>query len=98
MDESTFILGATGVTFHFYFAFYYTYIGSGTAGDKDVPGLHRYRTDAIPVETRLLPASSRLITVFDSLPGYAKVSHSRIERRISHGYYPASFVAICTGP
>ena len=31
LDESTFILGAAGVTFHFYFAFYYISIGSGTA-------------------------------------------------------------------
>ena len=31
LDESTFILGASGVTFHFCFAFYYIYIGSGTA-------------------------------------------------------------------
>ena len=28
LDESTFILEAEGVTFHFYFAFYYIYIGS----------------------------------------------------------------------
>ena len=75
LDESTFILGAAGVTFHFIFAFYYIYIGSGTA---------RF----ITVETRMLPdcagiaptpsrwrhgCSRRLpgfITVFDSLPGY----------------------------
>ena len=38
-------------------------------GDTDVPGLRRYRPDAVPVETLLLPASSRFITVFDSLPG-----------------------------
>ena len=42
LDESTFILGAAGVTFHFYFAFYYIYIGSGTA---------RF----ITVETRMFP-------------------------------------------
>ena len=41
-------------------------------GDTDVPGLRRYRPDAVPVETRLLPASSRFITVFDSLPGYSR--------------------------
>ena len=41
-------------------------------GDTDIPGLRRYRPDAVPVETRLLPASSRLITVFDSLPGYSR--------------------------
>ena len=71
-DESNFILGAAGVTFHFYFAFYYKYIGSGTTRFIDVPGLRRYRPDAVPVETRLLPASSRFITVFDSLPGYSR--------------------------
>ena len=38
LDEST----AAGVTFHFYFAFYYIYIGSGTA---------RF----ITVETRMFP-------------------------------------------
>ena len=41
-------------------------------GNTDVLGLHRYRPDAVPVETRLLPASSRFITVFDSLPGYSR--------------------------
>ena len=41
-------------------------------GDTDAPGLRRYRPDAVPVETRLLPASSRFITVFDSLPGYSR--------------------------
>ena len=41
-------------------------------GDTDVPGLRRYRPDAVPVETRLLPAASRFITVFDSLPGYSR--------------------------
>ena len=51
LDESTFILGAAGVTFHFYFAFY-----------------------------------------------YAEVTHSRTGCRISHGYNPASFVAIRIGP
>ena len=72
------ILGAAGVTFHFYFAFLLhvhrqwnrtVYHG----GDTDVPGLRRYRPDAVPVETRLLPASSRFITVFDSLPGYKTI-------------------------
>ena len=42
LDEFTFLLGAAGVTFHFYFAFYYIYIGSGTA---------RF----ITVETRMFP-------------------------------------------
>ena len=41
-------------------------------GDKDVPGLRRYRPDTVPVEKRLLPASSRFTTVFDSLPGYSR--------------------------
>ena len=74
LDESTFILGAAGVTFHFYFAFYYINIGSGT-------------TRFITVETRMFPdyagiapttsrwrhgCSRRLITVFDSLPGYSR--------------------------
>ena len=72
LDESTFILGAAGVTFHFYFAFYYIYNTVYHGGDTDVPGLRRYRPDAVPVETRLLPASSRFITVFDSLPGYSR--------------------------
>ena len=40
LDESNFILGAAGVTFHF--AFYYIYIGSGT-------------TRFITVETRMFP-------------------------------------------
>ena len=34
--------------------------------------MRRYRPGAVPVETRLLPASSRFITVFDSLPGYSR--------------------------
>ena len=42
LDESTFILGAAGVTFHFYVSFHYIYIGSGTA---------RF----ITVETRMFP-------------------------------------------
>ena len=77
LDESTFILGAAGVTFSFLFCILLqlhrqwdrtVYHG----GDTDVPELRRYRTDAVPVETRLLPASSRFITVFDSLPGYSR--------------------------
>ena len=73
LDESTFILGAAGVTFcillHIHRQWNHTvYHG----GDTDVPGLLRYRPDAVPVETRLLPASSRFITVFDSLPGYSR--------------------------
>ena len=42
LDESTFILGAAGVTFHFYFAFYHINIGCGTAW-------------FITVETRMFP-------------------------------------------
>ena len=41
-------------------------------GDKDVPGMRRYRPETVPVKTRLLPASSRFATVFDSLPGYSR--------------------------
>ena len=41
-------------------------------GDKDDPGMRRYRPDAVPVETRLLQASSRFTTVFDSIPGYSR--------------------------
>ena len=64
------------MTFHFYFALLHIHrqwnhtVYHG--GDTDVPGLRRYRPDAVPVETRLLPASSRFITVFDSLPGYSR--------------------------
>ena len=77
LDESTFILGVAGVTFSFLFCILLqlhrqwdrtVYHGGGT----DVPGLRRYRPDAVPVETRLLSASSRFITVFDSLPGYSR--------------------------
>ena len=77
LDESTFILGAAGVTFSFLFGILLhihrqwnrtVYHG----GDTDVPGLRRCRPDAVPVETRLLPASSRFITVFDILPGYSR--------------------------
>ena len=73
LDESTFILGAAGVTFHFYFAFYYIYIGSGTA--RFITVETRMFPDCAgiaPVETWLLPASSRFITVFGSLPGYSR--------------------------
>ena len=68
LDESTFILGAAGETFSFLFCFSLhihrqwnrtVYHG----GDTDVPGLCRYRPDAVPVEARLLPASSRLLPV-----------------------------------
>ena len=41
-------------------------------GDTDVPGMRRHRPDAVPVETRLLPASSRFITVFDSPVSFKK--------------------------
>ena len=59
LDESTFILGAAGVTFHFYFAFYYIYIGSGTA---------RF----ITVETRMFPDYAGGDTV---APGVFPVYH-----------------------
>ena len=59
--------------FSFYFAFYYIYIGRGTARfitleTRMVPDC----AGIAPVETRLLPASSRFITVFDSIPGYSR--------------------------
>ena len=41
-------------------------------GDTDVSGMRRYRVDAVPVETPLLPASSQFTTVFDSLLGYSR--------------------------
>ena len=41
-------------------------------GDTDDPGLRRYRPDAVPVETRLLPASSRL-TAFPVTPGESRL-------------------------
>ena len=76
LDESTFFLGAAGVTFHFFFILLHIHRQWNRTvyhgGDTDVPGLRRYRPDAVPVETRLLPASSRFITVFDSLPGYSR--------------------------
>ena len=77
LDGPTFILGAAGVTFSFLFCILLHIHRQWNRtvyhdGDTDVPGLHRYRPDAVPVETRLLPASSRFITVFDSLPGCFK--------------------------
>ena len=77
LDESTFILGAAGVTFHFYYALYYINIGNGTARFITVetrmfPDGAGIAPTAVPVETRLLPASFRFITVFDSLPGYSR--------------------------
>ena len=76
LDESTFILEAAGVT-SFLFCILLHRHGQWNrtvyhGGDTDVPGLRRYRPDAVPVETRLLPASARFITVFDSLPGYSR--------------------------
>ena len=75
-DESTLTLGAAGVTFHFILHLLHIHRQKNCTvyhgGDTDVPGLRRYRPDAAPVETRLLPAASRFITVFDSLPGYSR--------------------------
>ena len=76
LDESTFILGAAGMTFHFYFAFYYINIGSGTlrfitvetrmfpdcAGIAPTPS--RWKHDC----SRRLPGSSRYLTAFRLLP------------------------------
>ena len=41
--------------------------------DNDVPGMCRVSPDAVPVETRLLLASSQFIMVFESLPGYSRL-------------------------
>ena len=75
LDESTFILGCSRSDFSFLFCILLHILRQKNrtvyhGGDTDVPGLGRYRPDAVPVETRLLPATSRFITVFDSLPGY----------------------------
>ena len=54
--------------------------------------MRRYRPDAVPVETRLLPASSRFTTVFDSLPGYSRwvpvvlnILNNRGHEPVQHG-------------
>ena len=62
LDKSTFILSAVGVTsFLFCILLHIHRQWDRTVyhgGDTDVPGLRRYRPDAVPVETRLLPAYS----------------------------------------
>ena len=80
LDESTFILGAAGVTFHFYFAFYYIYIGSGTARFITVetrmfpdcagiaPTPSRWRHGC----SRRLPGLSQYLTAFPVSPGCFK--------------------------
>ena len=66
LDESTFILGAAGVTFHFYFAFYYIHIGSGTAR------LSRWRHGC----SRIVPVSPRRRPGGDTVaPGVFPVYH-----------------------
>ena len=72
LGESTFILGAAGVTFHLLYIHRQWNRTVNHGGDTDVTGLRRYRPDAVPVETRLLSAPARFITVFDSLPGYSR--------------------------
>ena len=81
LDESTFILGAAGVTFHFYFAFYYINIGSGTlrfitvetrmfpdcAGIAPTPSWWRHGC------SRRLPGSSRHLTAFPVTPGESRL-------------------------
>ena len=47
----------------------------------------------VPQQDVQLRTCSKFVTVC-----YAQVTHSRIGRRISHGYDPASFVAIRIGP
>ena len=78
LDESTFILGAAGVTFfcillHIHRQWNRTvYHG----GDTDVPGLRRYRPDAVPVETRFsrrIPGLSRYLTAFPVTPGESRL-------------------------
>ena len=81
LDESTFILGAAGVTFLFYFAFYYLYIGSGTARFVTVeilmfpdcagiaPTSSRWRHGC----SRRLPGLSRYLTAFPVTPGESRL-------------------------
>ena len=80
LDESTFILEAAGVTFHFYFAFYHINIGSGTARFITVetgmfpgcaiiaPTPSRWRHGC----SRRLPGLSRYLTAFPVTPGCFK--------------------------
>ena len=81
LGESTFILGAAGVTFHFYFVFYYIYIGSGTARFITVetrmfpdcagiaPTPSRWRHGC----SRRLPGLSRYLTAFPVTPGESRL-------------------------
>ena len=81
LDESTFILGAAGVTYHFYFAYYYIYIGSGTARFITVetrmfpdyagiaPTPSRWRHGC----SRRLPGLSRYLTAFPVTPGESRL-------------------------
>ena len=81
LDESTFILGAAGVTFHFYFAFYHINIGSGTARFITVetrmfpdcagiaPTPSRWRHGC----SRRLPGLSRYLTAFPVTPGESRL-------------------------
>ena len=80
LDDSTFILDAAGVTFQFYFAFYYIYIGSGTtrfitvetrmfpdyAGIAPTPSRWRHGC------SRRLPGLSRYLPAFPVTPGCFK--------------------------
>ena len=65
-DESTFILGAAGVTFHFYFAFYYIYMA------VEPHGLSRWRHGC----SRIAPVSPRRRPGGDTVaPGVFPVYH-----------------------
>ena len=80
LDESTFVLGAADVTFHFYFAFYYIYIGRRTARFITAetrmfpeyagiaPTLCRWRHGC----SRPLPGLSRYLTGLPVSPGCFK--------------------------
>ena len=99
LDESTFILGAAGVTFHFYFAFYYIYIGSGTARFITVetrmfpdyagiaPTPCRWRHGC----SRRLPGLSRYLTAFPVTPVESRLFYpgsprlSTVPPRLWHG-------------
>ena len=104
LHESTFILGAEGVTFHFYFSFYYIYIGSGTtrfitvetrmfpdyAGIAPTPSRWRHGC------SRRLPGLSRYLTAFPVTPGgdtsrFNTVQHG--SSRISKVVHVAATVA-----
>ena len=55
-------------------------------GDTDVPGLRRYRPDAVPMETRLLPASSRLLPVSPSCFKHFKTTGDMSRfNKVQHG-------------